>query len=273
MHVLRLALLILAVLVGVGFLVVYFRATRPAEEEPARVTAPAAQERRVSPEQVADARHEIEEALAAVPEYAEVTNRMRTQFPADYETFLVEASRRSAVTGAEPNADMLVFEAARTLRTSRGVLAAKAGVEVLDRVFELQRDMLRALALEDPRLCVDFLYGGAGEGFLRFSAQNRALVARFAMAGFEAINDGQAARIDRETPTRDDLRALEDGLRAKGLQGDEIEAVLDAKTSDPPIEDERLCRAGRIYLDVLAGLPEPARMRLYGLAVELMARS
>jgi hypothetical protein len=93
------------------------------------------------------------------------------------------------------------------------------------------------------------------------------------MAEVEAIADGQAERIDREAPTRADLRELEDGLRAKGLETDEVEAVLDGKTPDPPIDDERFCRAGRIYLDVLAGLSEPARMRLYGLAVELMARS
>lgn len=270
MHVLRLALLIVSVLVGVGLLVVYFSATRPVEEQP--VPAPV-EERQASAEEIAAARREIETALAEAPEYAEVTSRLSTQFPAEYETFLAEASRRSAVAGTAASVDMLVFEAARTLRASRGILAAKAGVAALDRVFELQRDMLRALALEDPRLCVDFLYGGAGDGFFRFSAQHRALVARFALAGLDAISDGQAARIDRETPTRDDLRALEDGLLAKGLQGDEIEAVLDAKTSDPPIEDERLCRAGRIYLDVLSSLPEPARMRLYGLAVELMARS
>jgi hypothetical protein len=277
MHVLRLALLILSVLVGVGLVIGYLRATRPASEEPGPVAAPAApaavEERRASPQEIAAARGQIEEALASAPEYSEVTARLSAQFPADYEAFLAEASRRSAVTGTAANADVLVFEAARTLRASRGILAAKAGVAVLDHIFELQRDMLRALALEDPRLCVDFLYGGAGEGFFRFSAQNRGLVARFAMAGVEAITDGQAARIDREAPTRGDLQLLEDGLLAKGLLSDEIEAVLDGKTADPPIEDERMCRAGRIYLDVLAGLPEPARMRLYGLAVELMARS
>lgn len=274
MHVLRVALLILSVLVAVGLTVAYLRAARPAGEEPVPGAAPAAvEERQASPQEIAAARRRIEESLAAAPEYAQVVGRLSARFPADYEAFLVAAARRSALTGEISSADVLVFEAARTLRASRGILAAKAGVAALDLVFELQRDMLRALAVQDPHLCVDFLYGGAGDGFFRFSTQNRALVARFAMAGVEAITDGQAERIDREAPTRSDLQMLEDGLRAKGLQTDEIEAVLDGKTADPPIEDERLCRAGRIYLDVLAGLPEPARMRLYGLAVELMARS
>jgi hypothetical protein len=262
------------VLVAVGLAIAYLRITRPTSEVPAPVPAPAkVEERQPSPEEIAAARRMVEETLAAAPEYADVLERLRARFPADYEAFLAEASRRSLGAAAPSGADSLVFEAARRVRASRGILAAKAGVVALDTVFELQRDMLRALALEDPRLCVDFLYGGAGEGFFRFSARHRALVARFALAGVEAITDGQATRIDRAAPTRADLEVLEEGLRAKGLAADEIEAILDGKTADPPIEDERLCRAGRIYLDVLASLPEPERMRLYALAVELMARS
>jgi hypothetical protein len=274
MHVLRVALLILSVLVAIGLILTYLRAGRPPDDAPVAIAVPPeVDERQASPQEVAAARGKIKETFASAVEYSEVINRLSTQFPADYEAFLGEVSRRSALAAEPPSADELVFDAARTLRASRGILAAKAGVAALDHVFELQRDMLRALALEDPNLCVDFLYGGAGEGFFRFSAQNRALVARFAMAEVEAIADGQAERIDREAPTRADLRELEDGLRAKGLETDEVEAVLDGKTPDPPIDDERFCRAGRIYLDVLAGLSEPARMRLYGLAVELMARS
>jgi hypothetical protein len=274
MHVLRVALLILSVLGVGGVAIAHFLVSRPIEAGSAPIAAPAELDaRQASPEEIAAARQKIVEVLAATPEYAQVVDRLSMLFPADYEAFLMAASRRSSATGEVPSADVLVFEAARTLRASRGILAAKAGAAALDHVFELQRALLRALALEDPRLCVDFLYGGADEGFFRFSAQNRALVARFALAGLAAITDGQAERIDREAPTRGDLEALEDGLRAKGLEPDEIDAILDGKMADPPIEDERLCRAGRIYLDVLAGLPEPERMRLYGFALELMARS
>jgi hypothetical protein len=274
MHVLRVALLILSALVTVGLAVAYLRGGRPIQETPRTAeVSPEAVERQATSEEIAQARRRIEDALASATDYADVVSRLSTRFPADYEAFLDAASRRSALGTEALNADLLVFDAARTLRASRGILAAKAGVAALDRVFDLQRDMLRALALEDQHLCVDFLYGGASDGFFRFSEQHRPLVARFAMAGLDAITDGQEERIDREAPTRNDLQELEDGLRAKGLETDEVEAVLDGKTTEPPMDDDRLCRAGRIYLDVLAGLPEPTRMRLYGLAVELMARS
>ena len=45
------------------------------------------------------------------------------------------------------------------------------------------------------------------------------------------------------------------------------------KASDPPIADAKMCRAGQIYLETLAAMPEPIRLRIYGFAVELMARS
>jgi hypothetical protein len=273
MHVLRIALLVLAVVVGIGLVLGYVRTSRPKDETPEPVAAPVAvDERQVTLDEIAAARQRIETRLGGALEYAQLVDRMKTRFPTDYEAFLSDAARRSATSGVEPDVDILVFEAVRTVRVTRGVLAAKAGAATLDHFFEAQRTMLRALALEDSRLCVDFLYGGVGPGFFRFSAQNRASVARFALAGLDAIVDGRAERIDRDAPSRADLEALEGGLVAKGLQTEEIEAVLDAKTTDPPIADESLCRAGRIYLDVLADLPEPSRMRLYGFAVELMAR-
>lgn len=58
-----------------------------------------------------------------------------------------------------------------------------------------------------------------------------------------------------------------------GLSKAEIDALLDGKIPDPPIEDARMCAAGQTYLDVLATLPEVARMRIYALAVQLMANS
>jgi hypothetical protein len=62
-------------------------------------------------------------------------------------------------------------------------------------------------------------------------------------------------------------------LRAKGLDTPEIEALLDGKAGDPPIGDAKMCRAGQVYLETLAAMPEPTRLRIYSLAVELMARS
>ena len=42
---------------------------------------------------------------------------------------------------------------------------------------------------------------------------------------------------------------------------------------DPPLEDARSCALGQTYLEVLPTLPEAARARIYGLALELMAKS
>ena len=134
--------------------------------------------------------------------------------------------------------------------------------------------MLRALAAKDPRLCVHFLYGGESPGFFEFSAQNRLLVAAMAIAGIDAIHDGEIKRIDRPAPTGKDFDALEKALRAKGLDTPEIEALLDGKAwGDPPIGDAKMCRAGQVYLETLAAMRELTRLRIYGLAVELMARS
>ena len=164
-------------------------------------------------------------------------------------------------------------EAARSLRLSRGILAVKAGRQALEHIFELHFAMLQALAAKNPRLCVNFLHGGESPGFFEFSAQNRGLVAAMAIAGIDAIHDGEIKRIERPAPTGTDFDALEKALRAKGLDTPEIEALLDGKAGDPPIGDAKMCRAGQVYLETLAAMPESTRLRIYGLAVELMARS
>jgi len=137
----------------------------------------------------------------------------------------------------------------------------------------VQLAMLEALSKSDQRLCVDFLYGGASDAFYQFSARNRQLASDMAVAGLEAIIDGQAKRNLRQPPSDADFRLLEQAMASKGLSQPEIEALLDGKTPDPPLEDGRLCRAGRVYLEMLKTLPEPVRLRIYALAVELMARS
>lgn len=269
MHILRLALLGLAALVAL-FLgwTFWIEANRTPNAPSSKIAEP-----QTSPEAIAAARGAIEAELAAVPEYAGFLDRLKTKFPADYEAFLAKASRRSAVTGETQSADFLMIDAVRALRLSHGVLAAKAEQPALDHVFEMQLAMLRALAGKNQGLCVDFLYGGANGDFLDFSAANRSLVAAMASAGVDAISDGQINRIEREEPTAADFQRLEEDLRAKGLDTLEIEALLDGKTPNPPLDDARMCRAGAIYLETLAAMPEPLRMRIYGFAVELMARS
>jgi hypothetical protein len=270
MHFLRLALLGLAALVALilGW-TFWIEANRPGTAPSSKIA-----ETQVSPEAIAAARRAIEAELAAAPEYAGFFDRLKTSFPAEYEAFLAKASQRSAAAGGEMRrADFLMIDAVRALRLSHGVLAAKAGQPALDHVFEMQLAMLRALAEKNQGLCVDFLYGGANGDFLEFSAANRGLVAAMASAGLDAIRDGQINKVGREEPTAEDFQTLEQALRAKGLDTLEIEALLDGKTPDPPLDDARLCRAGAIYLETLAAMPEPLRMRIYGFAVELMARS
>ena len=40
-----------------------------------------------------------------------------------------------------------------------------------------------------------------------------------------------------------------------------------------PLDDTKMCAAGQAYLEVLKMLPEASRSRIYGLALELMAKS
>jgi len=94
-----------------------------------------------------------------------------------------------------------------------------------------------------------------------------------AEAGLDAILDGQAHRIERPAPTVEDFDLLEDELVARGLDTIEIGALLDGKMPDPPLPAPRMCAAGRAYLDALQNLPEETRLKMYALAVELMARS
>jgi hypothetical protein len=226
-----------------------------------------------SPDEIDTAQRAFKEKLKAAPEYAAFFDRLKTVFPSEYESFLAAFAERSAASGETASADLLMAEAVRSLRLSRGILAAKAGPQALEHIFELHIAVLRALAAKDPRLCVDFLYGGESSGFFEFSAQNRGLVAALAIAGIDAIHDGEIQRIERPAPTGMDFDALEKALRAKGLDTPEIEALLDGKASDPPIGAAKMCRAGQVYLETLAAMPESTRLRIYGLAVELMARS
>jgi hypothetical protein len=188
------------------------------------------------------ARRAFEEKLKTAPEFAAFFDRLKTVFPSEYESFLGAFVQRSATSGEIASADLLLAEAARSLRLSRGILAAKAGRQALEHIFE-------------------------------FSAQNRDLVAAMAIAGIDAIHDGEIKRIERPAPTGTDFDALEKALRAKGLDTPEIEALLDGKAGDPPIGDAKMCRAGQVYLETLAAMPESTRLRIYSLAVELMARS
>ena len=258
------AILVLALDTGPG------EVRRPSGTETAPVAAPVSP---APPQARAAARRAIEVRLAEVAEYQRFFDRLRLALSSQYEATLDGFADRLVATGKAQSVDTYLSEAVRDLRQSRGALAAKADGPPLARIFDVQLAMLDALSKTDQRLCVDFLYGGTSEAFYQFSARNRQLASEMAIAGLEAILDGQAKKNTRQTPTDADFALLEKAMSAKGLSQTEIEALLDGKTPDPPLADARLCQAGRVYLEMLKTLPEPVRLRIYALAVELMARS
>ena len=130
-----------------------------------------------------------------------------------------------------------MIAAARDLRSSHGILAAKADGPALDHYFEAKRAMLDALAAKNQALCVDFLYGGGNGDFVSFSRDHRGLLAAMANAGLDAISDGQGRRVDREAPNNADFRTLENALRAQGVSNAAIGALLDGKPPNPPLDD------------------------------------
>jgi hypothetical protein len=219
------------------------------------------------------ARQRLDRLIAAAPDYDRFFKRLQEAFPADYAAALDAFAARLVDSKREESVDFYVSEAVRLLRQSRGVLAAKAEPGPLSKVFDVQLKILRAIGEEDPHLCLAFLYGATDQDFTRFAATRRPLVADMALTGLEAIASGQAKKIERTGPTETDFKALETALVAKGLGKLEIDALLDGKMPDPPLDDARMCAAGQTYLETLHTLPEAVRLRIYGLAMELMARS
>ena len=210
--------------------------------------------------------------IRSAPEYAAFFHAYAAAFPADY----ADLARRFAASPADgtertPDADMI--EAVSQLRHTRGVLAARARGPALDRIFQVQLAVMAALAKTDPRLCVEFLYGVSSPAFLSFSSRRRGLIASLGDAALSAILDGKASQVDRPAPSDGDFQDLVAALTAHGLEQSEIEALLDGRTSDPPLSDARLCAAGLVYLDVLHAMPDKTRRKIYSLAVELMAGS
>jgi hypothetical protein len=270
MDILRLVLLslaaVIAVTLGISFI---FEANAPNE-----ANAPSSALASVTPDEPLRAtRQKITAQIDEAPDYARFFDRMKRVLPTEYDAVLDKFAKQSLAGDDISNVDSLVSEAVRDVRLSNGILAAKADGPALAHIFDMQLQMMQALAAKDPRLCVDFLYGGASQAFFEFSAQNRRLVSDMAIAGLDAIDNGRANQIERPPPSDADFSELETAMKAQGLNPPEIAAILDGKTPDPPIADERMCTVGQIYLKTLAALPEPERLRIYGLAVELMARS
>lgn len=275
--------LALALCVGVGLLLLAFGANRSmvdvanaftagVDRTPGALIAAPGEEKGDKGDK-GSARERIETLIAQTPDYAPFFARMREAFTAEYEATLDEFSKTLAETDKEQTPDYYLSEAMRRLRLARGAAAAKADAPPIAAVFERQLDVLRAAAQQDKHMCVAFLYGATNADFQRFAATKRALVGMMAITGLEAIVSGESKPIQRTPPTDADFDMLEKALAGRGLGQAEIDALLDGKMPDPPLEDARMCDAGQTYFEVLKTLPEPARTKVYGLALELMAKS
>ena len=236
----------------------------PAATSPANVppTPPAAPPPRTA----------LSDRLGEVPEYKTFRDRFAANFPGDWTRALDVMGQPRADGMPSDTPDALFLDTLKTLRRSRGALAAKADGTPLSAVFNQQMRLLAALSATDKRLCVDFLFGEDSRGFLVFAGTHRPLMVAMASAALEAVIDGSAKRIERPAPTDADFALLEKMLTERGLGAAEIEALLDGRHPDPPIADDRLCDAGLVYYDVLKQLPDEARLRIYALSVELMSR-
>lgn len=221
----------------------------------------------------AEARALVEARLRQATDYAPFFQTLDARLPADAAQIRDGFADKALADKDAATPDRLVADALKTLRETRGVVAAKADAPAMTRVFEAQGAMLSALRESDAKLCVDFAYGGATDALMAFSTAHRVLFANLARANLDAILDGAEKKLEREPATDDDFAALEKGLRDKGLGDVEVAALLDGKTPDPPLPDERMCEAARLYVGAVLALPEPARSRVLSLAIELMARS
>lgn len=218
------------------------------------------------------ARAAVDAQMKSAREYARFFQTVREQFPADYERMVEGFGERAQKAANAQSADVYLAEALRALRQSHGILASKASVGMIERVFEHQAKIVNTLAQSSPQLCADFLYGNAPQGFFQFSAKHRALIAATAEAGLEAIMEGRSLNIDRAPPGDEDFAALESELEKKGLGRAEIEALLDGKTPEPALSDAAMCKAGVIYYETLRALPQETRLRIYALTIKLLAR-
>lgn len=213
----------------------------------------------------------LDARLAEASDYAVFLTALRETFAADYQEAVAAAIEQN-LDLADDGADRFVALAVQTLRQNRGLLGAKAGGDALDQLFAAHRAMLKALAGSDAGLCVDFLNGAPADKFAAFSANHRALTAAEALAGLQAIADGAQRKIDREAPETRDFDELEAKMRALGMDSAGVALLLDGKTSDPPLPDDKQCQNGLLYLDALQSMPELIRLRFYALALEVMAR-
>lgn len=267
-------LMVVIALVLAGALAWRIRATPPA---PAIATRNGDFSGIVSPPTVSELSRErrlVEERLDTAPEFADFIARLRTSFPADWNRMLEAFTRRDLARGDLEAPEAYLADILRQLRRDRGVVAGRASAGTLTRIFDLQAQMIAALAKADKRLCVDFLLGQSSPAFVGAMSRDRTLLAGIAGATLDAIIEGGGAgAVERAAPNDEDFSRIEMELRARGLGDAEITALLDGRLSDPPLPDQQLCDAGVIYFEALKELPEDARIRIYAFAARAMGRA
>ena len=219
------------------------------------------------------ARRDVAATLQDAQDYAPYLLSLNAAFPNDYSRLMAKFATRRALAGGPESADLYVTYAISSLNQTHGTLAAKASAQGLDAVFAAKARLTEALAASDPRLCVDFIYDNPSPGYYDFAAKHRQLVAAMAQAELAAIIDGQRSKIERAAPSEADLQQFEAALLKAGLSRADIEAFVDGKNPESPLPDSKLCEAGRLYYEALKKLDEPVRLRIYGRAMELMAKS
>ncbi len=250
-----------------------FGAPQTSELEIPKSTAANPQPDAPSAGALAAAKDKLEAAITLAPEFRPFFERMKTLYPADFERFI----QAETVILAKPplpsaSSDSLILDAVDSLRKNRGLQAAKASPEAMIKVFDLQAKVLDALAVQDPRLCEHFLFGGDAPAFAEFSAKNRALIADMAEAGMTAIADGEANKIERNPPADEDFNLLEQRLKEMNLDKAEMAALLDGQMPETPFEPARTCEFGKSYYSALRALPDAARDSIYALALQNMAQ-
>ena len=224
-------------------------------------------------DQLAEARGIVLARMRDVPEFKAFYDQLAATYP-HVEAALVEgAAKRLAQSGVLASPEAMLWDALRVLQQSQGIMASRAGQDILTAFFESRLAMLDALAPADPKLCADFLYGTTDSSIDAFSADHHALVAALAMNELAAIRDGRQHPPETARPTPADIDLIAAGMARRNLTPDEVAVLIDGKLVDPPIADARLCEMGRVYLSVLRALPPDARQRVYGFAAELLARS
>jgi len=265
--------------VGVALVILATAPERKEGEPPPPIVAQPAPEPAPAPEPQqqpsgdAAARNALNGLVGDAPDYGRFFLRLREAFPGEYEATVKAIEAKLDAAGRVESVDYYVSDAIRLLRKGHGATVAKAGPDQIERVFDAQLAAMRAVAQEDPRMCVGFLYGATTQDFEKMAATHRPLVAEMALARLEATANGEAVKAKRAAPTENEVKLFEKALTERGLTNDELDVFLGGDVAKATTDQSRMCAAGQSYLEALRALPRDVRMKIYSLLLEQMARS